>query len=70
MPTDIHVKHDKPIFISYARKDGTDLALELRDELLRLKFNIWHDVVSMPMGQKWRHALAFGIPPPCPQLSS
>lgn len=38
-------------FMSYARIDGSNLATELRDELMRLGVSVWHDEVSIVPGR-------------------
>ena len=43
----------EPIFISYARKDGREIAAKLREDLLKKGFTIWQDVVAMEAGDKW-----------------
>ena len=46
-------QHDKPIFISYARRDGREIAKQLRADLEKRGFNIWQDVVAMEAGSDW-----------------
>lgn len=46
-------EHMNPIFISYARKDGREIAANLREDLFYRGFNIWQDVVAMEGGDSW-----------------
>jgi hypothetical protein len=46
-------EHSRPIFISYARRDGREIAANLRQKLQDLGFTIWQDVVAMEGGEKW-----------------
>jgi len=46
-------EHNDPIFISYARADGHEIATELRDDLLDKGFNVWQDIINMDAGDKW-----------------
>ncbi|MDQ7026635.1 MAG: toll/interleukin-1 receptor domain-containing protein [Anaerolineae bacterium] len=46
-------EHNLPIFISYARHDGREIAADLRQKLENLGFTIWQDVVAMEGGEKW-----------------
>ena len=41
------------IFISYARKDASELAQRLRDELLREGFKPWMDTGGLTGGSSW-----------------
>lgn len=50
-------EHSDPIFISYARKDGSRIAADMRRLLQRAGFNVWQDLISMPGGENWRQAL-------------
>lgn len=38
------------LFVSYARSDGRDLALKLRDDLLRLGLKVWLDTREIELG--------------------
>ncbi|MEO1167005.1 MAG: TIR domain-containing protein, partial [Chloroflexota bacterium] len=49
----INATHKQAIFISYARKDGREIATQLRTDLERRGFTIWQDVVAMEAGNKW-----------------
>lgn len=42
-----------PIFISYARRDGRELAADLRQTLESHQFDVWQDVVAMGGGDEW-----------------
>ena len=53
MTEDIRAQHQRPIFISYARKDGREIAAQLRADLQALGFKIWQDVVAMQGGSDW-----------------
>jgi hypothetical protein len=41
------------IFISYARRDGRDLAAKLRIDLEQRDFTIWQDIIAMEGGEDW-----------------
>lgn len=41
------------IFISYARKDGHDLALQLQTSLIHLKYDVWLDTSEIEGGDDW-----------------
>ncbi len=41
------------IFISYGRKDGRDLAVRLRDDLMAVGFSVWLDLEEIPGGATW-----------------
>ena len=43
----------KRIFISYSRKDGADVAANLRRELEAMGFSIWQDLVALEGGRDW-----------------
>lgn len=47
--------HD--VFISYARKDGADLAKELHDELEKHGLSVWLDVYDIGPGEDWNRAI-------------
>jgi len=49
------------IFISYARRDGRDLAAGLRQMLASQQFDIWQDVVAMGGGDEWWPQIAHAI---------
>lgn len=49
------------IFISYARRDGRDLAAALRQSLEADGFDIWQDVVAMGGGDEWWPQIAHAI---------
>lgn len=49
------------IFISYARRDGRDLAAALRQHLETHGFDIWQDVVAMGGGDEWWPQIAQAI---------
>ena len=49
----LQAEHMNPVFISYARKDGREIASRLRQELIDIGFNIWQDVVAMEGGDSW-----------------
>ena len=49
------------IFISYARRDGRDLAAGLRQTLESDGFAIWQDVVAMGGGDEWWPQIAHAI---------
>lgn len=49
------------IFISYARRDGRDLATKLREGLEQQGFDIWQDVVAMGGGDEWWPQIAHAI---------
>ena len=49
------------IFISYARRDGRDLAAGLRQTLDAQGFPIWQDVVAMGGGDEWWPQIAHAI---------
>lgn len=53
MTDQLRAEHSNPIFISYARRDGREMAAALRDKLEQLGFTIWQDVVAMEGGEKW-----------------
>jgi hypothetical protein len=48
------------IFISYARKDGRELAANLHQQL-ETDYDIWQDVVDMPGGENWWEAIRRAI---------
>ena len=41
------------VFISYARKDGTELANRLLGDLKREGFEVWLDTREIPGGKTW-----------------
>lgn len=49
------------IFISYARKDGRDLALRLRADLTALGYDVWLDTAEIGGGAGWSQAIAEAI---------
>lgn len=51
----------RQIFLSYARKDGKDVAAKLRNELERIGFEVWRDIEDMRGGQAWKEQLRQAI---------
>jgi WD40 repeat protein len=49
------------IFLSYARKDGGDLALRLRGDLENGGFNVWLDTTRIEGGGNWTHEIEQAI---------
>ena len=47
MPDQLH------IFVSYARKDGSDLALRLRGDLIAHGYDVWLDTAEIEGGTSW-----------------
>lgn len=41
------------IFLSYARKDGEDIARDLRQKLIEHGFSLWQDRTQMEGGKDW-----------------
>jgi hypothetical protein len=44
---------DPRIFISYSRKDGSQFAASLRQQLLERNFSIWQAIVALEGGRDW-----------------
>jgi hypothetical protein len=44
---------DKSVFISYARKDGAQLAERLLNNLQRVGFDVWRDTEEISGGATW-----------------
>ncbi len=49
------------IFISYARSDSRDLALQLRDDLMREGFGVWVDTFGIQAGADWSSTIETAI---------
>ncbi len=49
------------IFISYARRDGRDLALKLRKDLANAGLNVWLDTAEIEGGANWSHEIEYAI---------
>jgi len=49
------------IFISYARKDGRELALRLHDDLLKHNYDVWLDTAEIEGGASWSHEIEAAI---------
>ncbi|MCU0481432.1 MAG: toll/interleukin-1 receptor domain-containing protein [Anaerolineae bacterium] len=49
------------IFISYARKDGRDLALRLQKSLSDLRYDVWLDTNEIEGGASWTKEIEEGI---------
>ena len=49
------------IFISYGRKDGRDLALQLRDDLAGMGYSIWLDTDEIAGGASWSRKIEEAI---------
>lgn len=50
-----------PVFISYGRADGEDVARRLYDDLARDNIVAWLDVKSIPQGADWDQAIDDGL---------
>ena len=55
MPDKLH------IFISYARKDGRDLALRLRGDLIERDYDVWLDTAEIEGGASWSNEIEAAI---------
>jgi hypothetical protein len=49
------------IFISYARRDGAELAAHLRHDLTKLGFDVWRDVDRIGGGAVWTREIEDGL---------
>ena len=49
------------IFISYARKDGRELALRLRGDLIERGHDVWLDTAEIEGGASWSNAIEAAI---------
>jgi tetratricopeptide (TPR) repeat protein len=50
-----------PVFISYGRADGEDVARRLHDDLVAQGLAVWLDVESIPEGADWDQAIDEGL---------
>ena len=64
--TDIRAEHNRPIFIFYTRRDGRDLAPDLRTRLEEQGFTSWQDVIAMEGGaNRWLTVYVLNGNPNC-----
>jgi hypothetical protein len=52
---------DRRIFISYARRDGAELAERLRNDLAAKGFGVWFDTINIAGGDSWTDEIENGI---------
>ena len=55
------MKGPAKIFISYARRDGRDLAHRLRNDLQKKKHTVWLDTSEIAAGAQWTREIEDGI---------
>ena len=53
--------NDLRIFISYAREDGRELAIRLRDDLTSSGYSVWLDVSEIAGGASWSQEIEEAI---------
>ncbi|KFM73117.1 hypothetical protein X975_21094, partial [Stegodyphus mimosarum] len=57
----MRLEKDNPILISYVRAEAAQYALDLKQELVSLKFNVYLDVHEIKTGSDWQDALNFAV---------